>query len=120
MRKILLLIMLLSSASIFAGSTPGDVNFGLDASPDNHAYKFRLIVNDSATTFPTGCVAPNTGLAQALSSGAIGVANAKLTVQASDCALAQDSWITLYGYLDYNSMYWYNLFVDMNTKSFHS
>lgn len=120
MKHVSLWLLMFVSTGIFAGSVPGDVNFGLDASPDNHAYKFRLIVNGSATTFPTGCVAPNTGMAQALSYGAIGVGNAKLTVQASDCTSIQDKWVTLNGYLDYNSNYWYNLFVNMNANSFHS
>lgn len=102
-----------------AGNIPGDVNFGLDKSIENHAYKFRLIVNGGAITFPTGCVAPDTGLAQALSYGAIGVTSARLVVQASDCATAQDSWITLSGYLDYNSSYWYHVFVNMETRTFY-
>ena len=120
MKKTILFSLLLSSTTLFAGSTAGDVNFGLDSSPNNHAYKFRLIVNGGAATFPTGCVAPNTGLAQALSQGAIGVSTARLTVQASDCTNAQDNWIALNGYLNYDSQYWYNLFVNMNTNSFHS
>ena len=119
MKYFLVFILTGLSTLLFAGSVPGDVNFGLDASPDNHAYKFRLIVNGGPTTFPTGCVAPSTGFAQALSNGAIGVASATLTVQASDCMQAQDSWVTLDGYLDYNSAYWYNLSVNMNTHSFH-
>ena len=65
-----LLLASFTSASL-AGQVPGDVNFGLDVSPENHAYKFRLIVDGTAITFPTGCVAPNTGLAQALTYGAI-------------------------------------------------
>ena len=121
MRNLLTAVAIaLVSASSWAGSVPGDVNFGLDASPNNHAYKFRLVVNGGAVTFPTGCVAPDTGLAQALSSGAIGQSSARLTVQASDCAQSQESWVTLSGYLDYSSAYWYNLYVNMTTNSFHS
>lgn len=118
-----LVIMLFSTcfATIsLAGQVPGDVNFGLDASPDNHAYKFRLIVNNAAITFPTGCESPNTGLAQALSYGAIGQSQARLTIQASDCAKAEDNWLTLNGYMDYNSGYWYDVFVNMVDNSFHS
>lgn len=79
-----------------------------------------MVVNGGAVTFPTGCEAPATGLAQALSNGAIGVASGQLTVQAADCASTPDTWITLSGYLNYDSRYWYNLFVNMNTRSFHS
>ena len=106
--------------SSFAGQLAGDVNFGLDASPNNHAYKFRLIVNSSAATFSTSCIAPNTGLAQTLSYGAIGQSQVRLTIQASDCAQATEHWITLNGYLDYNSAYWYDVNVNMDDESFNS
>lgn len=102
-----------------AGQVSGDVNFGLDASPDNHAYKFRLIIDGTAITFPTGCVAPKTGFAQALTYGAIGQPQARLTIQAADCAQSQDRWVTLNGYLDYNSLYWYDVSVNMLENSFH-
>ncbi|MDP3559474.1 MAG: hypothetical protein Q8R79_03880 [Legionellaceae bacterium] len=119
-KKLICSLFIGGCSIVFAGNTPGDVNFGLDASPDNHAYKFRLVVNGGPTTFPTACVAPNTGIAQALSQGAIGARNARLTVQASDCMQSQDTWTTLNGYLDYDSSYWYNLYVNMDTNSFHS
>lgn len=120
MTRLLPAMILVSFATIgIAGQVPGDVNFGLDVSPNNHAYKFRLIVNDSAITFPTGCVSPATGLAQALTYGAIGQSNARLTIQASDCAQAQDNWITLNGYWDYNSNYWYDVYVNMVDNTFH-
>ena len=49
MRNLLTAVAIaLVSASSWAGSVPGDVNFGLDASPNNHAYKFRLVVNGGA------------------------------------------------------------------------
>lgn len=119
-RRTILFCLTFLSPMLHAGNVPGDINFGLDKSIDNHAYKFRLIVNGGAITFPTGCVAPDTGLAQALSYGAIGVTSARLVIQASDCAAAQDSWINLSGYLDYNSSYWYNVFVNMETRTFYS
>ena len=119
MLRVTILSLLAATSLSFAGQIPGDVNFGLDASPDNHAYKFRLIVNNSAITFPTACVAPNTGLAQALSYGAIGQSEARLTIQASDCTQSQDHWVTLSGYMDYNSAYWYDVYVNMNDDSFH-
>lgn len=120
MPRFMIVFILASLATTsFAGQIAGDVNFGLDASPDNHAYKFRLIVNDSVITFPTGCVSPDTNLAQALTYGAIGQSDARLTIQASDCAQAQDEWITLNGYWDYNSDYWHDIYVNMLDNSFH-
>jgi hypothetical protein len=106
-------------STCLAGQVPGDVNFGLEVSPNNHAYKFRLLVDGTAITFPTGCVAPNTGLAQALTYGAIGQPQARLTIQASDCTQAQERWITLNGYLDYSSIYWYDVYINMLDHSFH-
>lgn len=121
MSRLMLTLYLLAGLinTSFAGQAPGDVNFGLDASSDNHAYKFRLIVNATAITFPTGCVSPSTGLAQALTYGAIGQPQARLTIQASDCTQSQDNWITLNGYLDYSSIYWYDVYVNMTDNSFH-
>lgn len=118
-RFMMLLVLVGFTSTGIAGQIPGDVNFGLDASPNNHAYKFRLIVNNTAITFPTGCVAPDTGLAQALTYGAIGQSYARLTIQASDCAQAQDEWVTLNGYWDYNSDYWYDVYINMVDNSFH-
>lgn len=121
LRFMLTMLLLWSSFAnlSWAGQVPGDVNFGLDASPGNQAYKFRLIVNGTAITFPTGCVAPNTGLAQALTYGAIGQPQALITIQASDCAQAQDQWITLNGYFEYDSHYWFDIYVNMDDHSFH-
>lgn len=119
LRFIILFLFLCFTNISLAGQIPGDINFGLDASPNDHAYKFRLIVNNSAITFPTGCVAPNTGLAQALTYGAIGQSQARLTIQASDCSQSQDHWLTLNGYIDYNSAYWYDVLVNMDDNSFH-
>lgn len=118
MQKWMAVVSLLTANLAMAGQVPGDVNFGLDASPNNHAYQFRLIVNGVATTFPTACEAPATGFSQALTNGAIGAGSARLTVQAFDCA-SGGSWQTLNGYFDYDSHYWYNLSVNMNTNSFH-
>ncbi|MCX7114419.1 MAG: hypothetical protein NTW08_00665 [Gammaproteobacteria bacterium] len=121
MIKLALFSLLISNPTLlFAGYMPGDVNFQVDSSPNNHAYKFRLIINGGPVTVATACVAPNTGLAQALSQAAIGVSKVKLTVQASDCMKVQSCWWTLNGYLDYDSNNWYNLFVDMDEGSFHS
>ena len=113
-----LLLASFTSASL-AGQGPGDVNFGLDVSPENHAYKFRLIVDGTAITFPTGCVAPNTGLAQALTYGAIGQPQALITIQASDCTQSQDQWITINGYFEYSSHYWFDVYINMDDHSFH-
>lgn len=119
-RSILTLFLLTGLVSTScAGQVPGDVNFGLDASANNHAYKFRLIVNATVITFPTGCIAPDTGLAQALTYGAMGQPQARLTIQASDCSQLQDNWVTLNGYLDYSSIYWYDVHVNMTDNSFH-
>ena len=121
MSRLMLLLFLVTGliSTSFAGQVPGDVNFGLDASSDKHAYKFRLIVNATTITFPTGCVSPSTGLAQALTYGAIGQPQARLTIQASDCTQSQDKWITLNGYLDYSSIYWYDVYVNMTDNTFH-
>jgi hypothetical protein len=120
MLRFMSVVMLISLATAsFADQMSGDVNFGLDASPDNHAYKFRLLVNDSSITFSTGCVSPDTGLAQALTYGAIGRPNGRLTIQASDCEQDKDKWITLNGYWDYESNYWYDVYVNMLDNSFH-
>lgn len=118
MKKFISLLMFIS-INAFAGNVPGDINFGLDASPDNHAYKFRLIIDNSLITYTTSCVAPNTGFAQALSYGAIGESNVKLNIQASDCTKGQDAWVTLNGYFNYNNNYWYNVSINMNANSFH-
>jgi hypothetical protein len=119
MKIVGIVMLLLLSHNLFADALPGDVNFSLDPSTDNHAYKFRLIVDDTAITFPTSCITPKDGLAQALAYGAIGRSTAKLTLQASDCANAQDHWFSLNGVLDYDSNYWYDVYINMSERSFH-
>ena len=113
------LIGILFSTASAAGQIPGNINFSLDASPNHHTYKFRLIVNDTVITFPTGCVSPATGFAQALTYGAIGQPQAILTIQAADCTQKYDHWTTLNGYFEYNSQYWYDLYINMVDQSFY-
>lgn len=119
-RFIVALLLWASFANMsWSGQAPGDVNFGLDTSTDNHAYKFRLIVNGTTITFPTGCVASRTGSAQTLTYGALGQPQALITIQASDCTQGQDQWITLNGYFEYDSHYWFDIYINMDDHSFH-
>ncbi|MCR9192906.1 MAG: hypothetical protein NXI01_09685 [Gammaproteobacteria bacterium] len=111
-------ILYIMTAQVLAAQVSGDVNFYLGPSPNNHAHKFRLIVDGSAVTYQTPCTETKTGVAQALSYGSIGQPTARLTVQAADCTDAQEQWITLSGSLNYDSNYWYELYVDMNEHSF--
>lgn len=112
-----LLLTSLATVSL-AGQVPGDVNFCLDTSPEHHAYKFRLIV-DQTITSPTGCMQPNTGLAQALTYGAIGQPQAMVTIQASNCTQSRDEWVTLNGYFEYTSFYWFDVYINLENLSFH-
>lgn len=118
MMKLLSIVALLfASYNAAAGLAPGDVNMIIQNS-DQHTYKFRLIVNNSAVTSPTACTTIDNGTIQTLSYGAIGTSKAKLILQAADCDNPPDQWFTLKGNLDYDSNYWYELYVDMLDKSF--
>lgn len=111
---------LLLSPFLFASTGSGDINFIFEHNPSHQGYKFRLIINNNAITSPTACISSNDDLPQILSYGSIGESEARLNLQASDCSNTQDQWYTLNGYLDYDSNYWYNLYIDMITHSFHT
>ena len=117
-RLMLITILLLSLTNLsFGGEQEGHVNFHLEASPDDHAHKFRLIIGGNIT-FPTGCIAPKTKQVDTLTYGAIGQPQGRMTIQAYDCVNGNE-WVTINNYFDYNSQYWFDVFIDMNERSSH-
>ena len=117
MKLLSIVALLFASFNALAADVPGDVNIVIQTS-DPHTYKFRLIINNSAATSPTACTPVDTGTIQTLSYGAIGISKAKLTLQVADCDNPPDEWVNFKGNLDYDSNYWYELYVDMMNKSF--
>jgi hypothetical protein len=101
-------------------TNPGDVNFGLDLSPNNQAYKFRLLVGvNQLPTVATGCIAPNTGYPQSLTKYAVVQDNVLVTVQASPCGISSDNWQSLNTNFQYQSIYYYNVACDLVSQTCH-
>jgi len=117
MKYVSIVALFFASFNAIAATVPGDVNIVIQSS-DYHTHKFRLIINNSAATSPTTCAPADTGTIQTLSYGSIGTSKAKLTLQVADCDNLPEQWVTFKGNLDYDSNYWYELYVDMIDKSF--
>lgn len=128
------ILFLLTSNGSFAEDMPGDVKFSIAASPGQHPFQFRLII-DGVTTLSTACITPNTGFAEILPKGAIvkpGIAplrrevetiytEKKDYVEARDCSPSSpspDKWIRLGGrFSSYNSGIAYNLVCNLNSHT---
>jgi len=131
MKKLLSVLLLTLSVSAFADNndakngpvtfkTPGDVMFGLDVSPNNHAYRFRLVRADGAVTNQTSCIAPNTGINQTLSYDAIRQSPTTLSVEANDCVTDNGTWIKLKENFSYDQQFYYNVVANMNNNTWHN
>ncbi len=132
MKKLLSLLLVVTSVSAFAANNNadvtanndveatannlGDVNFGLDSSPSNHAVAFRLVLENGAETFETACISPGTGFPHALTNGAIGRPTGKLQVQARDCTGNQ--WVALGGKFDYDNRYYYYIAGNLSNRTY--
>lgn len=134
MKKIILTLMVCSFSCAFAASNalliqnsngvsstnPGDVNFGVDLSPNNHAFKFRLLVGSAGNpTVATGCISPNTGFPETLTKYAIVQNNVDVKVQASDCTGGIDNWKNVNTNFNYQNQYYYNVACDLVNMSCH-
>ncbi|HVT62244.1 MAG TPA: hypothetical protein VHD33_02000 [Legionellaceae bacterium] len=117
--KRLLLIFIWLSKALWAAHIPGDINFNLEDSFEQHAYKFRLVINEHILTHSTPCISPGDRFTPTLTYGSIGLSNAKITIQASDCTDTKEQWITLANSLEYDNDYWYDVYINMLDHSFH-
>ncbi|HVV68911.1 MAG TPA: hypothetical protein VHE99_07790 [Gammaproteobacteria bacterium] len=108
MKKIIFAcLVLLSASSVYAGTNPGDVNFGNDEGPLGHAVRYALRFSDGAQTGYTGCLSPNTGYnpAGVLTIGAMGGHQGLASVVAQDCT--NTNTVGVISSFNYNPQYYY-------------
>ena len=119
MKLPLIVALLFTSYNAAASFEPGDINLYLQRT-DQNSYKYRLVINNSDATPPTPCINPDSPSTSTFSYGAIGSSKARVVVQAQNCNLDIEQWITLKGVVDYDSNYWFDVYLDRIDKSIYA